>query len=75
MDNEAKLSSEQINSIISDAKKGNTDTEKLMKKHLNEEQMQKVKGILGDPEKLRQLMQSPIAQKFMQAMKENRDKS
>ena len=73
MDNESKISKEQINSIISNAKNGNTDTDELMKKHLNEEQLQKVKSILSDPERLRQLMQSPIAQQFMKAMKENRD--
>lgn len=78
MDNETKLSSEQINSIMAEAKKqsveGNVNTEELMKKHLNEEQAEKVRSILKDPEKLRQLLQSPMAQKFMNSMKEKQDK-
>lgn len=78
MDNETKLSSEQINSIMAEAKKqsveGKVNAEELMKKHLNEEQAEKVRSILKDPEKLRQLLQSPMAQKFMNSMKEKQDK-
>lgn len=78
MDNETKLSKQQINSIMSEAKKqseqGNVDAESLIKKHLNEEQAKKVQSILKNPEMLQQILQSPFAQKFMNSMKEKQDK-
>ena len=53
MDNETKLSPDQINSIkdaLSD-KSNPKDIESIMEKHLNEKQRQTVKSILSDEKK------------------------
>lgn len=77
MDNETKLSSEQINTIMEDAKKqninGKLDADEFMKKHLSESQAQKVKSVLSDPEKMKELLASPFAKKFMKAMNEKKE--
>ncbi len=68
MDNETKLSSEQINSIkdvLSD-KKEPKDIEKIMETHLNEKQRQAVKSFLSDEKKLQALLNSPFAKAFME---------
>lgn len=68
MDNETKLSSEQINSIkdaLSDEKEPK-DIEKIMEKHLNEKQRQAVKSFLSDEKKLKALLNSPFAKAFME---------
>lgn len=75
MGNEAKLSSEQINSVLDDVKNGNTSTQELMKKHLNEQQQKTFSELMSNPDKLRQLMQSPVAQKIIEALKKEKDKS
>lgn len=68
MDNETKLSSQQINSIKEEltAKKGDVDLNEFMAKHLNEKQQQAVMNIASDPEKLKAIMNSPIAKKLME---------
>jgi len=58
MDNETKLSSEQINSIkdaLSD-KDNPKDIEQIMEKHLNDKQRQAVKTILSDEKKLKSIL-------------------
>ena len=68
MDNETKLSPEQINSIkaaLSD-KKEPKDIESIMEKHLNEKQRQTVKNILSDEKKLQAILNSPLAKAFME---------
>ena len=68
MDNETKLSSEQINSIkeaLSDEKDPKT-VEQIMEKHLNEKQRQAVKSFLSDEKKLNALLNSPFAKAFME---------
>lgn len=68
MDNETKLSNEQINSIkdaLSD-KKDPKDIEQIMEKHLNEKQRQAVKSFLSDEKKLKSLLNSPFAKAFME---------
>ncbi len=73
MDKQTKLSEEQINSIKNEMKNVDisekTDTEEFIKKHLNEEQAQKVRGILNDPEKLKSVLSSPMAQRFLASLK------
>ena len=57
MDNETKLSSQQINSIkqeLSD-KKDPKEIENIMEKHLTEKQCQAVKSFLSDEKKLQSL--------------------
>ena len=68
MDNETKLSSEQINSIkeaLSDDK-STENVEQIMEKHLNEKQRQAVKSFLSDEKKLKALLNSPFAKAFME---------
>lgn len=68
MDNETKLSHEQINSIkeaLSD-KSGPKEIEQVMEKHLNEKQRQAVKSFLSDEKKLKALLNSPFAKAFME---------
>ena len=68
MDNETKLSSEQINSIKEAlaGKEKPADIESVMDKHLNENQKQAVRSFLSDPQKLQALMNSPFAKAFME---------
>lgn len=76
MDNETKLSQEQIKEImkeagdISSGKKINA--EDFIRKHLNEEQAQKVRSILSDPQKLAGLMQSPAARKIADMLRKDK---
>ncbi len=76
MDNETKLSPEQINSIkdaLSD-KKDPEDIESIMEKHLNEKQRQTVKNILSDEKKLQSILNSPFAKAFMEKFgKQNKE--
>ena len=68
MDNETKLSSQQINSIkqeLSD-KKDPKEIENIMEKHLTEKQRQAVKSFLSDEKKLQSLLNSPFAKAFME---------
>lgn len=68
MDNETKLSSDQINSIrnaLSD-KSSPKDIEQVMEKHLNEKQRQTVKSFLADEKKMQALLNSPLARAFME---------
>lgn len=68
MDNETKLSPDQINSIkdaLSD-KNNPKDIESIMEKHLNEKQRQTVKSILSDEKKLQAILNSPFAKAFME---------
>lgn len=68
MDNETKLSEEQINSIKQELseKKTDLDLNEFMAKHLNDKQKQAVMNIASDPEKLKAIMNSPIAKKLME---------
>ena len=68
MDNETKLSPEQISSIkdaLSD-KNDPKNIESIMEKHLNEKQRQTVKSILSDEKKLNAILNSPFAKAFME---------
>lgn len=70
MDNETKLSREQINSIkeeLSDKKDPN-DIEAVMQKHLNEKQRQAVKTFLSDEKKVQALLNSPFAKAFLEKL-------
>ena len=68
MDNETKLSAEQINSIkdaLSD-KKEPKDIDRIMETHLSEKQRQAVKSFLSDEKKMKALLNSPFAKAFME---------
>lgn len=75
MDNETKLSREQIKGLLDETEGLRTDerinAEAFIKEHLNESQAQKVRSILSDPQKLKELMQSPAAQKIMAMLRKD----
>lgn len=75
MDNETKLSHEQIKGILDETEGLRSDerinAEAFIKEHLNESQAQKVRSILSDPQKLKELMQSPAAQKIMAMLRKD----
>lgn len=69
MANETNLSGDQINSIMNQMKnEQNSDGEKLdrlMRDNLSDDQRQAVMNIISDEEKLRQILSSPVAKKFL----------
>lgn len=68
MDNETKLSKEQINSIRQELseKKENINIGDFMNRHLNEKQKEAFSSLLSDPERMKAIMNSPFAQKLME---------
>ena len=73
MDNETKLSSEKINSIMKEVSEGKADPEALMQQHLDEKSREKLKSILSDPQKMKSIMESPLARKFFAAFQSKKD--
>lgn len=77
MDNGTNLSKEQINSILDKAKElsseGKVPDSSFLSEQLSPSQSEKLKTILSDPEKLREVMNSPMAKRIM-AMLQNKDK-
>lgn len=69
MDNGTNLSQEQINNIVNKAKElssqGKAPDGDFLKEQLSGIQSEKLKSILSDPEKLREIMNSPMAKKLM----------
>jgi len=73
MDNGTKLSSEQIKSIMNEAKEGKKD--ELLKKYLNDDEADRVKDILSDTDKLKTFLSSPFAQQLMKKLNKEKDGS
>ncbi|MDD6146668.1 MAG: hypothetical protein PUB43_06480 [Oscillospiraceae bacterium] len=72
MANETNLSGDQINSIMNQMKnEQNSDGEKLdrlMRDNLSDDQRQAVMNIISDEERLRQILSSPVAKKFLERL-------
>lgn len=72
MANETNLSGDQINSIMNQMKnEQDSDGEKLdrlMRDNLSDDQRQAVMNIISDEEKLRQILSSPVAKKFLERL-------
>ena len=68
MDNETKLSKEQINSIRQElnGKKENIDINDFMERHLNDKQKQAFSSVISDPERLKAIINSPFAKKMLE---------
>lgn len=77
MDNDTKLSKEQIKNLISDFKNGeNASADEFMKKHLSEKQRENIVSALKNPEMLRQILSSQKAKDIMKALGgENKNES
>ena len=69
MDNGTNLSKEQLSNILSKAKQlsdeGKVPDNSLLGNQLTPSQTEKLKGILGDPQKLSEIMNSPMAKKLI----------
>ena len=73
MDNETKISNGNLSDIMKDASEGKISPQEIIDKHLDERSAAKLKDILKDPQKLRRIMESPLAKRFMAAMSEKRE--
>ncbi len=73
MDNGTKLSSEQIKSIMNEAKNGKKD--ELMKKYLSDDEAERVMDILSDSDKLKSFLSSPFAKQLMKKLNKEKDES
>ena len=77
MDNGTNISKEQINSILNKAKElsseGKTPDSAFLNEQLGSEQTEKLQRILSNPDKLREVMNSPMAKRLM-AMLQSKDK-
>ena len=69
MDNETKITNEQINSLIKDFssadKKTSAGLDELIGKHLTKQQSDSLKEFLQDEQKVKNLLSSPLAKAFM----------
>lgn len=75
MDNETKITNEQINSVINDfGSAQKRDTESLgdiLKKNLSEDQLASLENFLQDRDKMERLLSSPMAKAFLQKYMKN----
>lgn len=73
MDNDTKLSKEQINNLVSDFKSTKNgekvNPDEFLKKHLNEKQRENILSVLKNPEMLKQILSSEKAKDIMKALK------
>lgn len=77
MDNETKLTSEQINSLLDELKDGKTDAavniEEFAKNHLNEKQMKSLKMLLNNPQLIKSILASDKAKQFLKSFMKNKE--
>lgn len=73
MDNNTKLSKEQLMKLISDFKNSSSedkvDPDKFIKERLSKEQAEKVKSVLQDPAKLKEILSSKKAADLLEMLK------
>lgn len=73
MDNNTKLSKEQLMKLISDFKNSSSedkvDPDKFIKDRLSKEQAEKVKSVLQDPAKLKEILSSKKAADLLEMLK------
>ena len=69
MDNGTKLSQEQINNIVTKAKElssqGKVPDGDFLKEQLGSAQSEQLRSLLNDPERLREIMNSPMAKRLL----------
>lgn len=69
MDNDTKISREQIESMkteLENAKNEGGDISAFLQKYLDREQGERVKKVLSDPQKIKEILSSPLAKTFME---------
>lgn len=68
MDNDTKLSKEQIENMkneLEKAKNNGSDISAFLQKYLDREQGERLKKVLSDPQKIKEILSSPLAKSFM----------
>lgn len=69
MDNDTKLSKEQIENIKTELKNGSVDKNNItdfLKAYLDKDQNEKLKEVLADPQKIKNVLASPFAKSLME---------
>lgn len=69
MDNDTKLSKEQLETIKKELRESSVDKSNLtdfLKKYLDKDQSEKLKEVLSDPQKIKDVLASPFAKKLME---------
>lgn len=75
MDNDIKLSKEQMDKIKKELQSGSVNrenTDDFLKKHLSKEQADSLKKVLSDPDRMKEILSSPLAKSLIE--KYNRHK-
>lgn len=70
MDNGTKISKEQIENMkneIEAMKKENRDIGSFLQKYLDREEGERIKRVLSDPQKIKEILSSPLAKSFMES--------
>ncbi|MGN1418204.1 MAG: hypothetical protein ACI4W6_02635 [Acutalibacteraceae bacterium] len=77
MDNETKLTDEQIKKLISDFKKttadGQTDVDAFTKSHLTKSQAAAFKKLLSNPQLIKTILASDKAKQILQQLKDSEE--
>lgn len=69
MDNSTKISKEQIETMkteLENTKNEGGDISDFLQKYLDREQGERVKKVLSDPHKIKEILSSPLAKNFME---------
>lgn len=69
MDNSTKISKEQIETMkteLENTKNESGDINAFLQKYLDREQGERVKKVLSDPQKIKEILSSPLAKTFME---------
>lgn len=69
MDNSTKISKEQIETMkteLENTKNEGGDISAFLQKYLDREQGERVKKVLSDPQKIKEILSSPLAKNFME---------
>lgn len=80
MDNDIKLSKEQLKNLIDEFKAADksdsVSTDDFLKKHLSDSQAKAIKNVLSNPELLKNILNSQKAKDIMEKLKgENKNES
>ena len=69
MDNSTKISKEQIETMkteLENTKNEGGDISAVLQKYLDREQGERIKKVLSDPQKIKEILSSPLAKNFME---------
>lgn len=73
MDNDAKLSKDQIKNLLFEFKNADknssVNTNDFLKQHLNENQAQTIKNVLSNPQLMKKILSSQKTQDFLKQLK------